>query len=221
MNCIRNKQSCLFKSKIGKDHYPKIIGSARGNKQRIIDNKKKREENLKKKQMEVQRLGAILPLSQSVISGSTSSVAMMCPQSWRGLPASLQLSQSPYSCPFFAMPSRCLRDAFAMLSLEVLCPWSFPTVTGASQSSAELRSLPWSSPVFSGVLQSLPELLLVRRSSSLSAGVPPCLPELLLLPQSPFPLEFFGDSSRSFPCLRRAFLLSPMMLLLHHSFAVP
>ena len=75
MNCIRNKQSCLFKSKIGKDHYPKIIGSARGNKQRIIDNKKKREENLKKKQMEVQRLGAILPLSQSVISESTSSVA--------------------------------------------------------------------------------------------------------------------------------------------------
>ena len=73
-------------------------------------------------------------------------------------------------------------------------------VPGASQTSAELCSL--------------------CRSSSLSAGVPPCLPEFLLLPWTPFPLEFFGDSSQSFPCLPRAFLLSPMTLLLHHSFAV-
>ena len=73
------------------------------------------------------------------------------------LPVSLQLSL--------------LRDAFAMLSLEVLCPWSFPTVAGASQTSVELHSLPRSSPVFSRVLQSLPELLFVHRSSSLSAGV--------------------------------------------------
>ena len=92
---------------------------------------------------------------------------LTCPQSWRSSPASLQLSQSPYSSPSLptAVPSsHCLCDAFAMLSLEVLCPWSFPTVPGASQTSTELRSLPQSSPVFSRVLQSLPELLLVRRS---------------------------------------------------------
>ena len=76
---------------------------------------------------------------------------MMCPQSWRGSPASLQLSQSPYSRPSFMMPSRC-------------SPLKF-FVSGASQISVELPSLPRSSPVFSGVLQSLPELLLVRRSS--------------------------------------------------------
>ena len=86
-----------------------------------------------------------------------------------------------------------------MLSLEVLCPWSFPTVAGASQTSAELRSLPRSSPVFSGVLQSLPELLLVRRSSSLSAGV-------AATPSEPLSLgvlrRFFAKlplSSESFP----------------------
>ena len=99
-----------------------------------------------------------------------------------------------------SLQSSLLCNAFAMFSLEVLCPWSFPTVAGASQTSAELRSLLRSSPVF--------------------ARAPPCLPEFLLLPWSPFPSEFFGDSSRTFPCLLRAFLLSPMTLLLHHSFAV-
>ena len=64
------------------------------------------------------------------------------------LPVSLQLS---FLRVAFAMPSRC-------------SPLKF-FVPGASQTSAELRSLPRSSPVFSGVLQSLPELLLVRRSS--------------------------------------------------------
>ena len=91
-----------------------------------------------------------------------------------------------------------LRDAFAMPSQ--CSPLKF-FVPGASLLSLELRSLPRSSPVFT--------------------GAPPCPPELLLLPQSPFPSEFFGDSSRSFPCLRRAFLLSPMTLLLHYSVAVP
>ena len=94
-------------------------------------------------------------------------------------------------------------------------------VPGASLLSLELPRLPWSFTVFPGVPQSSPEFSSLCRSSSLSAGVPPCPPELLLLPQSPFPSEFFGDSSQSFPCLRRAFLLSPMTLLLHHSFAVP
>ena len=115
---------------------------------------------------------------------------MTCPQSWRGSPASPQLSQSPYSCPSFAISSHCLRDV----------PLWRSTIAGASQTSAELHSLPWSSPVFPGVPQSLLEFL--------------------LLPRSPFPSEFFGDSVRGFPCLPRAFLLSPMMLLLHHSFAV-
>ena len=85
------------------------------------------------------------------------------------LPVSLQLSLLRVA---FAMPSRCLHDAFAMLSLEVLCPWSFPTVAGASQTSVELRSLPRSSPGFSGVLQSLPELLLVCRSCCYSLRAP-------------------------------------------------
>ena len=74
MNCIRDKQSCSFKSEIAKDLYPTIIGSVRGNEQRIVDNEKKREDTLKKKQMEAQRLAAILPSSQSTISGSTSSI---------------------------------------------------------------------------------------------------------------------------------------------------
>ena len=90
----------------------------------------------------------------------------------------------PYSYPSLPTilpPSQCLHDAFVTFSLEVLSPWSFPTVAGAFRSSAELRSLPWSSLVFSEVLQFLPEFLLVRRSSSLSAGVPPCPPEFLLL----------------------------------------
>ena len=87
---------------------------------------------------------------------------LMCPQSWRGSLASLQLSQSPYSCPSFAMPLQCLRDV----------PLWRPTVAGASQTSTELRSLPQSSPVFSGVLQSLAELLLVRRSSCYFLGAP-------------------------------------------------
>ena len=160
---------------------------------------------------------------------------MTCPQSWRGSPASLQLSQSPYSCPSFAISLRCLCDAFAMplrclhdvplwrsLLLELpYCRWSFPDFHRALQSSPEFPSLLWSSPVFAGVTPCLPELLLVRQSYSLSAGVPPCLPEFLLLPWSPFPSEFFGDSLRSFPCLPRVFLLSPMILLLCHSFAVP
>ena len=44
-------------------------------------------------------------------SGRKQLASVMCPQSWRGSPASLQLSQSPYSCPFFALPSQCLRNA--------------------------------------------------------------------------------------------------------------
>ena len=109
---------------------------------------------------------------------------MTCPQSWRGSPASLLLSQSPYSCPSFTISSQCLRDAFAMFPFGDLHRWSFPTVTGASQTSAELCSLPRSTPVFSGVLQSLPELLLVHRSSSLSTGAPPCPLEFLLVCRS-------------------------------------
>ena len=116
--------------------------------------------------------------------------AMMCPQSWRGLPASLQLSQSPYNCPFFTM-----------LSLEVLCPWSFPTVAGASQSSAELRSLLQSFAVFRGVPQSSPEFSSLCRSSSLSAGV-------AATPSEPLSLgvlrRFFAKlplSSESFPVI--------------------
>ena len=119
------------------------------------------------------------------------------------LPVSLQLSLLRDA---FAMPSRC-------------SPLKF-FVPGASLLLLELPRLPRSFAVFRGVPQSSPEFSGLRRSSSLSAGVPPCLPELLLLPRSPFPSEFFGDSSRSFPCLQRAFLLSPMTLLLHHSFAV-
>ena len=120
------------------------------------------------------------------------------------LPVSLQLSLLRVA---FAMPSGC-------------SPLKF-FVPGASLLSLELPRLPQSFAVFRGVPQSSPEFSSLCQSSSLSAGVPPCLPELLLLPRSPFPSEFFGDSSRSFPCLRRAFLLSPMTLLLHHSFAVP
>ena len=172
---------------------------------------------------------------------------MMCPQSWRGSPASLQLSQSPYSCPFFALPLRCSPLKFfvpgaSLLSLELLrlprsfsdfrgasqtsaelhrLPRSFPDFHGASQTSAELPRLPWSFAVFPGVPQSSPEFPSLLRSSPVFAGAPPCPPELLLLPRSPFPSEFFGDSLRSFPCLPRAFLSSPMTLLLHHSFAVP
>ena len=89
---------------------------------------------------------------------------LTCPQSWRGSPASLQLSQSPYSCPSFAISSRCLRDAFAMFPFGDLYCWSFPDFRRASQSSLEF-----------------PRLL---QSSSLSAGVPPCPPEFLLLPRS-------------------------------------
>ena len=96
------------------------------------------------------------------------------------LPVSLQLSL--------------LRVAFAMLSLEVLCPWSFPTVAGASQTSAELRSLPRSSPVFSGVPQSSPEFPSLLRSSPVFAGAPPCPPEFLLVRQS------FSLSARVSPC---------------------
>ena len=86
------------------------------------------------------------------------------------LPVSLQLSL--------------LRDALEMLSFEVLCPWRFPIITGASQTSAEFRSLLWSSPVFSRAPPCPPEFLLVHRSSSLSAGVPPCLPEFLFVRRS-------------------------------------
>ena len=94
------------------------------------------------------------------------------------LPVSLQLS---LLCVAFAMPLRC-------------SPLKF-FVPGASQTSVELRSLPWSSPVFSGVPQSSPEFPSLLWSSPVFAGVPPCPPEFLLLPQSPFPSEFFGDSS--------------------------
>ena len=112
------------------------------------------------------------------------------------LPVSLQLSLLHTA---FAMPSRC-------------SPLKF-FVPGASLLSLELRSLPRSFTVFHGVPQSSPEFSSLCQSSSLSTGVPATSSE-------PLPLEFFGDSSRSFPCLSRAFLLSPMMLLSHHSFAV-
>ena len=150
---------------------------------------------------------------------------MTCPQSWRGLPASLQLSQSPYSCPSFAISSQCLRNAFAMFPFGVLCRWSFPDFHGASQTSVELCSLPRSSPVFSGVLQSLPELLLVCRSSSLSAGAPPCLPEFLLVCRSccyslraPFPqsscheLAFFMFFLPYFSSILTIFIRSDLIL---------
>ena len=119
------------------------------------------------------------------------------------LPVSLQLS---LLCVAFAMPSQCSPLKFfvpgaSLLLLELpRLPRSFAVFPRVPQSSLELSSLLWSSPVF--------------------AGAPPCPPEFLLLPRSPFPSEFFGDSSQSFPCLPRAFLLSPMTLLLHHSFTV-
>ena len=83
-----------------------------------------------------------------------------------------QLPYCSLSLPTVIASSRCLHNAFTMFSLEVLCPWRFPIITGASQTSAELHSLPWSSLVFSGVLQSFPELLLVRRSSCYFLGAP-------------------------------------------------
>ena len=111
--------------------------------------------------------------------------AMMCPQSWRGLPASLQLSQSPYNCPFFTMPSRC-------------SPLKF-FVPGASLLSLELGRLPQSFAVFRGVPQSSPEFLLVRRSSSLSAGVAATPSEPLSLGVLRRFLAKLPLSSESFP----------------------
>ena len=84
--------------------------------------------------------------------------AVTCPQSWRGSPASLQLSQSPYSCPFFTLPLRC-------------SPLKF-FVPGASLLSLELPRLPQSFAVFPGVPQSSLELSSLCWSSSLSARVP-------------------------------------------------
>ena len=133
-------------------------------------------------------------------------------------PVSLQLSLLRVA---FVMPLRCSPLKFfapgaSLLSLELpRLLRSFPDFRGASQTSAELPRLPWS---FSQSSAEFPSLL---QSSPVFAGVPPCPPEFLLLPQSPFPSEFFGDSSRGFPCLPRAFLLSPMTLLLYHSFTVP
>ena len=115
------------------------------------------------------------------------------------LPVSLQLSL--------------LRDALAMLSFEVLCPWRFPIITGASQTSAELHSLLWSSPVFSRAPPCPPEFLLVRQSSYLSARVRLC-PE-------PLSLGVLQRFFMKLPLSSESFLMSPMMLLLHHSFAVP
>ena len=92
---------------------------------------------------------------------------------WHAL-SSGEARQLPYSSPSLptVVPSsRCLRDAFAMLSLEVLCPWSFPTVPGASLLSLELPRLPRSLAVFRGVPQSSPEFPSLCRSSSLSARV--------------------------------------------------
>ena len=92
-----------------------------------------------------------------------------------------------------------------MLSLEVLCHWSFPTVTGASLLSLELPYCRWSFPDFRGALQSSVEFPSLLQSAPVFAGVPPCPLELLLLPQSPFPSEFFGDSLRSFPMSLESF----------------
>ena len=97
------------------------------------------------------------PHTGSIRGGGVGTVPLTCPQSWRGSPASLHPSQSPYSCPFFAMPSRC-------------SPLKF-FVPGASQTSTELRSLLRSSPVFSRVPQSSPEFPSLCWSSSLSTGV--------------------------------------------------
>ena len=120
------------------------------------------------------------------------------------LPVSLQSSLLQY---LFAMPSQCS-------PLEIF-------IAGASLLLLELPRLPWSFAVFPRVPRSSLEFSSLCQSSFLSAGAPPCLPEFLLLPQSPFPSEFFGDSLQGFPCLPRAFLSSPMMLLSRHSFAVP
>ena len=118
-----------------------------------------------------------------------------------------QLPYSSPSLPTVVPPLLSLCDAFVMFPFGDLL-------------SLELPRLPRSFAVFPRVPQFSPEFSSLCRSSSLSTRVPPCPLEFLLLPQSPFPSEFFGDSSWSFPCLLRAFLLSPMMLLSHHSFAV-
>ena len=142
--------------------------------------------------------------------------ALTCPQSWRGSPASLQLSQSPYSCPSFAISSRCLHDAFAMFpfgdlwSLELpRLLWSFTVFPRVPQSSPEFPSLLWSSPVFARAPPCPPEFLLVCRSSSLSAGVPATSSEplslgvlcrffvRLLLPSESFPVVSYDAAIAS------------------------
>ena len=117
--------------------------------------------------------------------------------------------------------------------------WSSPVFAGALQSSLELSSLRWSSPVFAGVSSlrwsssffpgvpySSPEFPIHLRSSLFSgvpfvSGVPYSSPEFLLLCRS-FPASAAAPIPlRGFPFLPRAFLLSPMTSLSHHSFAVP
>ena len=101
--------------------------------------------------------------------------SLTCPQSWRGSPASLQLSQSPYSCPSFAISSQCLCNVPLWRSLSLKLPyhcWSFPKFCGVSQTSAEPPSLPQSSPVVAGVPPTSPEFLLLRWSSCFSLGAP-------------------------------------------------
>ena len=93
---------------------------------------------------------AIIKLENTECGGDVPSVLERLASFPTALPVSLQLSL--------------LRIAFAMLSLEVLCPWSFPVFRRASQSSAEFPSLLRSSPVFAGVPPCPPEFLLVVRN---------------------------------------------------------
>ena len=108
--------------------------------------------------------GASPPLSKLILHPHTGSIRGGGGNCSIDMPSVLErLASFPTPLPV-SLQLSLLRDAFAMLSLEVLCPWSFPDFHGASQSSAEFPSLLQSSPVFSRVPQSLLELLLVHRS---------------------------------------------------------
>ena len=140
-------------------------------------------------------------------------ITVTCPQSWGcsphvpSFPTALPVSiQSSLLCYLFTMPSQCspLKSFVPGASLSSLeppgLPWSLLDVHGASWTSMEFPRLSW--------------------SSSYLAGVAAIALEFLLLPWSSLPLEFFGDPLQGFPCLPKAFLISPVTWLLCHHFAV-
>ena len=92
--------------------------------------------------------------------------------------------QLPYSSPSFytVIPSLLsLHNAFTMFPFEVLRPWSFFIITGASWTSMEPPGLPWSLLDFHGASWMSMELPGLPWSFPDLAGVPPTLLELLLL----------------------------------------